>query len=847
MLNHFNINKYNKIQENKQKRFSKFYKNNKKIKKTFDINVIHDSYNLTYVQPKNKTLLFYDIQTIHFDDNLKHKQHIVMNINMTIPILTDIDTNNHTRNHDNKIQTLQSIFDFTGFNHMNMKPIFLNTTYSNTDKPTSIKSTVKTQFNIFGLIQKNKINQISMNINTSKTVTEPTNLYDFLHNYSPITMNMNMDTNLTEHEPIHNIYDFQHNYSHINMNMDTNLTEHEPIHNFKTFKNDFKKLDGNIQHFDGNIDMSLITKNNYNFNLFNYKPIHKQNTIDNHFVNNTDFISIIPLKIFQTWHTLDLPPKMKQNVELLQKQNPEFTHYLYDDKMCRDFIQEHFDEDVLWAFDKLKPGAYKADLWRYCVLYIHGGIYLDIKYKCINNFKLIQLTDQEYWVKDRKYSIFSNSNNKNMGIYQAFIISLPNNILFQNSINLIIQNCKYNYYQNNDLAITGPHLISTFYSQTQIYNFILNFNGHQILYNRKPILQYYDEYRNEQLRNSNTGYYKVLWLRRNAFNYPTLIPQNTTNFTNTIKTNNITMYSGTPTIIQHPNNNNLYIVNLRWINYNYNENGSKDSIPQQWVSLNTRFTVDNHFEQITDTYFLIENIDEEYNFPSTGIEDIRIFKFKNKLYYLATRYNPILKRPYVCSNEYNIDNTDYKLNKTYINPIFYNVNKTIKAEKNWAMFEYKTKLSVVYDWYPLQIGCINYDSYELDIIETKTDIPEFFKKTRGSTPGCLFNNEIWFVLHKSQNNTKYIKEHYEIIYNKHVTQMTAIFNYQHFFAVFDLNMNLKRHSELFKLGDKMVEFCTGLIMEEDRLILSYSLLDTNSYVSTYDYDTIRNSIKWYKH
>jgi len=34
-------------------------------------------------------------------------------------------------------------------------------------------------------------------------------------------------------------------------------------------------------------------------------------------------------------------------------------------------------------------------------------------------------------------------------------------------------------------------------------------------------------------------------------------------------------------------------------------------------------------------------------------------------------------------------------------------------------------------------------------------------------------------------------------------------------------------------------------MEEERLILSYSLLDTHSYVSTYDYDIIHNSIKYF--
>jgi mannosyltransferase OCH1-like enzyme len=91
--------------------------------------------------------------------------------------------------------------------------------------------------------------------------------------------------------------------------------------------------------------------------------------------------AVIPLKLFQTWHTLDLPPNMKQNVKRLQRENPEFEYFLYDDKMCRKFIKEHFHEEVVFAFDKLKPGAYKADLWRYCVLYIHGGIYLDINFR----------------------------------------------------------------------------------------------------------------------------------------------------------------------------------------------------------------------------------------------------------------------------------------------------------------------------------------------------------------------------------------------------------------------------------------------------------------------------------
>jgi hypothetical protein len=80
---------------------------------------------------------------------------------------------------------------------------------------------------------------------------------------------------------------------------------------------------------------------------------------------------------------------MKRNCERLQKQNPQFEYYLFDDADCLEFIQIHFDEEVADAFERLVPGAYKADLWRYCVLYVHGGIYLDMKMRCVGDFRLI--------------------------------------------------------------------------------------------------------------------------------------------------------------------------------------------------------------------------------------------------------------------------------------------------------------------------------------------------------------------------------------------------------------------------------------------------------------------------
>ena len=126
----------------------------------------------------------------------------------------------------------------------------------------------------------------------------------------------------------------------------------------------------------------------------------------------------------------------------------------------------------------------------------------------------------------------------------------------------------------------------------------------------------------------------------------------------------------------------------------------------------------------------------------------------------------------------------------------------------------------------------------MNIIEIKYNLPECFNDARGTSTGYIINHEIWFVLHKGITNTNYKKT----INNNN---SKIYYNYQHFFAVFDLNMNLLRFSELFKLGNCKIEFCIGLIIKEEEMILSYSLQDTQSKVSVYSMDTINNSIRWY--
>lgn len=224
-----------------------------------------------------------------------------------------------------------------------------------------------------------------------------------------------------------------------------------------------------------------------------------------------NYASVVPLKIFQTWHSKDLPQNMNNAVETVKKTNPSFTHHLFDDEECREFIKNNYPPIVLEAFDSLIPGAYKADLWRYCILYKEGGIYMDIKYVPHNDFRLITLTESEHFVLDADQT----------GVYNALISCKPGNKILKQAINSIIRNVKIKYYGLSNLEPTGPRLLSKFFNphikkylplKHEIYN-----NQKFITLRGFVILKMYNNYYYEIGKNEKVPHYSILWEQKKIY------------------------------------------------------------------------------------------------------------------------------------------------------------------------------------------------------------------------------------------------------------------------------------------------------------------------------------------
>ena len=158
----------------------------------------------------------------------------------------------------------------------------------------------------------------------------------------------------------------------------------------------------------------------------------------------------IPRVIHQTFKNKTVPYGMFESIESWKKNNQEYEHYFYDDTDCILFIEKYFDKKVLHTYLNLIPGAFKADLFRCCVLYIKGGVYVDSDMICLDSLRnLIEPVDSFIISRDDPMS--------KSFLYNAFIASEPNHPFLKKQIDSIVDNVsklKDLYY----LEVSGPCL-----------------------------------------------------------------------------------------------------------------------------------------------------------------------------------------------------------------------------------------------------------------------------------------------------------------------------------------------------------------------------------------------------
>ena len=278
--------------------------------------------------------------------------------------------------------------------------------------------------------------------------------------------------------------------------------------------------------------------------------------------------------------------------------------------------------------------------------------------------------------------------------------------------------------------------------------------------------------------------------------------------------------------------NDSYKLNVRYVNYHINENGSYKNCDNHIITINKFVELDSNFNIINETWFNLTFDNRLY----IGIEDVKIFNdiydSSNKLLYIGTGYHTNNKIGIV-SGEYDIVNKKFHINE--LNQTFIHTS----CEKNWVYVDYNNDNHIIYNWFPLQIGKVQNNI--LNIIERKS-MPQIFSLARGSTCGFNYNKKIG-----ENNNTGNIKiniEETEIWFINHIVSYEEPRHYYHIISVFDHNLDLLRYSAPFKFEDEPIEFCLSIIVEDDRVLINYSNWDRTTRIGVYDKKYIENLLKY---
>jgi len=80
-----------------------------------------------------------------------------------------------------------------------------------------------------------------------------------------------------------------------------------------------------------------------------------------------------------------IPPELKNYYTTCAKINSDFQHIFWDEEKIRAFLKTYYKPQFIEFYDACTYKAQKADVARYAILYIYGGIYLDMDTVCRKN------------------------------------------------------------------------------------------------------------------------------------------------------------------------------------------------------------------------------------------------------------------------------------------------------------------------------------------------------------------------------------------------------------------------------------------------------------------------------
>ena len=163
----------------------------------------------------------------------------------------------------------------------------------------------------------------------------------------------------------------------------------------------------------------------------------------------------------------EIPQLILDSYQKDLEKSPEYSMFYFDDFDCQCFIQENYGLEYLSLYNQLIPTAFKADLFRYLLLYKHGGVWMDFSMSLNTSLDRIISRFKQVYVRDRIHLLHGNGMNK-VAIYQGFLCTIKGTEVLKITIERCLKNIKDRNLTSSCLAVTGTILLGMVYRELGI-------------------------------------------------------------------------------------------------------------------------------------------------------------------------------------------------------------------------------------------------------------------------------------------------------------------------------------------------------------------------------------------
>ena len=179
---------------------------------------------------------------------------------------------------------------------------------------------------------------------------------------------------------------------------------------------------------------------------------------------------MIPNIIHQIWiQGYDqIPPKLKNYHKTCQSINNDFRHMFWTEDQIQELLLNSFGLDYVDLYNYYKVPAQKADFARYAILYVWGGIYLDMDIVCRKNLKPFL-----------RYKLFFTRNKISFSMYQRYPTTIIGAVKHHPMFAVLFENIFSRRNQSHKIIYsTGPKL---FYDSVKKYVQMTNDNDVMVI------------------------------------------------------------------------------------------------------------------------------------------------------------------------------------------------------------------------------------------------------------------------------------------------------------------------------------------------------------------------------